>query len=258
MPDRKSEAEIPALILDPTELAEKEAANALDQFDWAIEEVGRWIKVGQPNLKVSTLLDLHRKAMQGIDQYAGNFRPASVVIKGSNHIPIAGGDVPRHVEEMLEYLADNWSEKTALHLCSYVMWRLNWIHPFADGNGRTSRILSYMVLCGKLSQILPGTRTIPEQISENKKPYYDSLEAADICYKKGRIDVSAMEVLIEQYLANQLVSLHENATGIYSTSAKEGNPLAKTRSLLDFIESKPVLITSAIAIVLAAVGYFFG
>jgi hypothetical protein len=66
MSDRKSEAEIPPLISDPIELAKKEAANALRQFDWGMEEVERWIAEGHPNLKISTLLDLHRKAMEEI------------------------------------------------------------------------------------------------------------------------------------------------------------------------------------------------
>ena len=29
---------------------------------------------------------------------------------------------------------DNWDDSTPVHLASYVMWRLNWIHPFTDGN----------------------------------------------------------------------------------------------------------------------------
>ena len=116
MSDRKSEAEIPPLIDDPVELAEREAQNALDQFDWAMDEVRRWIVDGNPKLKISTLLALHRKAMEGIDQYAGNFRPASVAIRGSGHAPVAGSDVPRYVEEMLEYVTENFEEKTGVHL----------------------------------------------------------------------------------------------------------------------------------------------
>ncbi|WP_202944585.1 Fic family protein [Pseudooceanicola batsensis] len=135
MSDRKSEAEIPTLISDPTELAEKEAANALEQFDWAIEETERWLAEGKPTLRVSMLLTLHRKALDGIDRHAGNFRPAAVTIRGSKHNPVSGDDVARYVEEMLDYVIENWDEQTAIHLSSYIMWRLNWIHPFADGNG---------------------------------------------------------------------------------------------------------------------------
>lgn len=238
MSERKSEAEIPALISDPTELAQREAENALLQFDWAMEEVDRWIADDRPKLKVSTLLSLHRKAMDGIDQFAGNFRPAAVAIKGSRHSPVAGDDVARNVEEMLEYLEVNWEPKTALHLSSYAMWRLNWVHPFADGNGRTSRMLSYMVLCGRLRQVLPGTKTIPEQISEDKGPYYDALEAADLAYKRGSIDVSAMESLLEGYLANQLVDVQERASGKELLAEKE--PASKFWAL-KWIEGHPVI-----------------
>lgn len=260
MGDRKSEAEIPPLIVDPTELAQREASNALAQFDWAMQEADRWIKAGGPNLKVSVLLKLHRLAMDGIDQYAGNFRPASVAIRGSKHIPVAGEDVPRYVEEMLEYIDDNWNEKTAIHLSSYVMWRLNWIHPFADGNGRTSRILSYMVLCGKLGQILPGSRTIPEQISENKGLYYEALEKAEVSFKKGSVNVVGMEGLMEGYLANQLVQIHTKATG--GTSVRDGKiaqlPTNKWRLRIDSMEARPVLIGTLVTVILAALALYFG
>lgn len=256
MTERKSEAEIPALIDDPIELAKREAANALDQFDWAMAEVSGWIAAEEPRLKISMLLSLHRKAMDGIDPYAGNFRPAAVAIKGSGHKPISGDDVPRYVEEMLEYLSDNWMDKTAIHLSSYVMWRLNWIHPFADGNGRTSRMLSYMVLCGSLRQVLPGTRTIPEQISENKGPYYEALEAADKSYKRGQLDVSKMEKLLEDYLAVQLVEIHDQANGRVATEST-GHPVkisTKQNKFVTFIESKPVIVGAVVAIVIALIG----
>jgi len=261
MADRKSEAEIPALIKDPIELAKKEAENALLQFDWAMEEVERWIADGSPKVRVSTLLALHRKAMDGIDQYAGNFRPASVAIKGSSHDPVAGDDVARYVEEMLDYINEKWTEELAIHLAAYAMWRLNWIHPFADGNGRTSRILSYMVLCGKLGQILPGSRTIPEQISEKKQPYYDALEKADREFKRGATNVRAMEQLLEGYLANQLIGIQEQATGnsYLQNSDPEDNAISEKpkNELIRVIETHPVIVSSVVAIILALFAFIF-
>ncbi|WP_271571569.1 Fic family protein [Bradyrhizobium sp. CCBAU 11386] len=82
------------------------------------------------------------------------------------------------IEHLCDYINDNWS-MSAVHLAAYVLWRLNWIHPFADGNGRTARAVSYVVMSIKLDSLLPGAPTIPEQIAGNKKPYYDALEAAD-------------------------------------------------------------------------------
>jgi Fic family protein len=76
--------------------------------------------------------------------------------------------------------------KKPLHLASYVMWRLNWIHPFTDGNGRTSRAVSYLVLCIRLRALLPGKLTIPEQIEQDKTPYYRALEAAERCVERRK------------------------------------------------------------------------
>ena len=109
------------------------------------------------------------------------------------------------------------ADKTALHLAAYTMWRLNWIHPFSDGNGRTSRICSYVVLCVKLGYVLPGAKTIPDQIVANRKPYFDALEAADRSWKNNTVDVSEMEHLLERLLATQLTSVFDQATGKTST-----------------------------------------
>jgi hypothetical protein len=121
-------------------------------------------------------------------------------------------------------------------------------------------MLSYMVLCGSLRQVLPGTRTIPEQISEDKGPYYAALEAADECYKRGQVDVSKMEKLLEDYLAVQLVEIHDQANGRANTASADlpTNAVPKQNGFIASIESKPVLIGAAVAIVLAVLGLFFG
>ncbi|MBV9482145.1 MAG: Fic family protein, partial [Acidobacteria bacterium] len=105
------------------------------------------------------------------------------------------------------------SGKSPVHLAAYLLWRINWIHLFQDGNGRTARAVSYAALCIALGYELPGTKTIPEQMAENKQPYYKALEAADEAYKSRQIDVSELENLIEDRLANQLLAVHEKATG---------------------------------------------
>ncbi len=92
------------------------------------------------------------------------------------------------------------------------MWRINWIHPFAGGNGRTSRAVSYLVLLAKLGYALPGTRTIPDQIVDNRPPYYEALDAADLAWKRGNLDASKMEKLLSSLLAKQLVDVYHAAS----------------------------------------------
>jgi Fic family protein len=90
---------------------------------------------------------------------------------------------------------------------------MNWIHPFADGNGRTGRAVSYVVMSIKLDSLLPGTPTIPEQIASNKDPYYKALEGADKAWASRKVDVSALESLLGDMLAQQLLNAAKEASG---------------------------------------------
>jgi len=209
--ERHSRALEVDLIADPEERARQEARNGLRQFDEVVEQIEYWLQPDRPfRLRPSAILSLHRKALEGISAFAGGYRPAGIAIKGSAHKPPEAHLVPGLVEEMCDYINGDWG-KSALHLAAFVMWRMNWIHPFVDGNGRTARAISYVLLCVRLGYRLPGTNTIPEQISRNKQPYYDALEHADKKASAGAIDVSRMESLLESLLANQLVSIFKAA-----------------------------------------------
>jgi Fic family protein len=182
----------------------------LKQFDAVIEMVETFLDPDRPPFKLrpSHLLHLHRVALAGLSSFAGNWRPSEIEIGGSRHRPPGAFAVPEQIEELCDYVNENWNAKSPIHLASYVMWKLNWIHPFTDGNGRTSRAISYMILCLKMGYVLPGRRTIPDQISENKTPYYMALEAADIACETGKIDLSAMKDLLDSMLAKQLLAVH--------------------------------------------------
>lgn len=213
--ERHSRALDAELITDPDKKAKKEVSNGLRQFDAVAERIEYFSHPERPfKLRLSLILDLQRIALEGISAYAGNFRPAGIEIKGSKHQPVGAYLVPGLVEELCDYVNDNWAKKSPIHLCAYILWRLNWIHPFTDGNGRTSRALSYLVLCVGLGYRLPGTRTIPEQIAEDKTPYYRALEVADEGLKNNRVpDLGAMEQLIEGLLAKQLLGVLQRAKG---------------------------------------------
>jgi len=210
---RDSRALEPELIKDPQARAEAEARNGLRQYDAGIQAIQTALERPLFKLRPSLILALHREALTGISIFAGNFRPAGVQIQGSKHEPPGAHQVPELVEDMCEYVNSHWDESTPLHLGAYIMWRLNWIHPFADGNGRTSRITSYVVLSVRAGALLPGTPTIPDQIVDNRQPYFDALDAADAGYKAGKFDVSKMEDLLGTLLARQLAGFYEAAGG---------------------------------------------
>lgn len=210
---RHSIAQDASLISDEDTRARAEARNGLRQFDLGIRYIEDGITKGSFRLRPSLILALHREALEGLNAYAGNWRPAAVSIQGSEHNPVGAHMVAEAIEQMCDYVNDGWTNQTAIHLASYVMWKLNWIHPFSDGNGRTSRIASYVVLCARLGEVLPGNLTIPDQIVDNRQPYFAALEAADRAWKDGKIDVSVMEALLERLLAAQLMGVLQKASG---------------------------------------------
>lgn len=207
MADRHSSAGEPPIIVDPKERAKLEARNALEQFDAVIKLIEEWTAPNHPpfRLRPSTILGLHRIALKGLIVYAGTFRPAGVDIGGSQHKPIDAHLVPVRVEELCDYVSENWA-KSPIHLTAYTLWRMNWIHPFTDGNGRTARAVAYLILCVRLGYRLPGTKTVPELIATDKDPYYAALEAADAG------DLSVLEKLLSALLAQQLYDVHRIAT----------------------------------------------
>ena len=213
--DRHSVAEQLDLITDPQKRARREAENGVRQYAVALDVIRTHVHdADRPfRLRSSLILRLHKEVLDGIHVLAGTFRNTAVKIGGSGHEPVDAFMVPEETEHLCEYVNANWSTKSALHLGAYVLWRLNWIHPFADGNGRTARTVSYVVLSIKLDGLLPGVPTIPDQIASDKTPYYVALEAADSAWKATQqVDVSQLESMLEGMLAKQLVAAVSAAT----------------------------------------------
>lgn len=213
-PLRHSKAEVPTVLLSEHDRAEREAKNALRQARRLDEIIEYFIATPERKFKLrpSTILELNRFAIEGLDSFAGNWRPGNVEISGSKHQPPGAHLVPEFVEEMCDYVNDGW-EMRATHLAAYVMWRMNWIHPFTDGNGRTARAVSYLVLSMRLNLKIPGNRTIPEMIIDNRVPYYEALEQADTSPPDAPVVLGKMEALLEALLAKQLLTVVSEASG---------------------------------------------
>lgn len=199
--------------LSEERIAEVEARNAVLQTDLMLTMIEEAVGGAGFRLRPSTLCELQKPAVLDLQPDAGFFRRGSITISNTDHVPPPALEVARLVDEMCDYVTDNWHAKSPIHLAAYVMWRHNWIHPFSDGNGRTSRCASYLVLCAKLGYRLPGKTTVPERIAADKQPYYSALDVADAAWKAGEIDVSSMEALLSSGLAQQLLSVHSDATG---------------------------------------------
>lgn len=217
------------------ERAEVESKNALRQFDLLHELIAAGVGEGSFRLRPSTISKLNQRAVDGLVPSPGATRTDDIDIMGSTHVPAEWSEVGGLLEDMCEYVNQNWQSKAPLHLSAYVMWRLNWIHPYPDGNGRTSRAVSYLVLCIAIGYLLPGEVTIPHQIAADKRAYYRALEAADKSFAGGALDVTAMEELLKGYLAKQCCKLsrrhRENRLRFQSHPGRPGTLTTNVRMM---------------------------
>lgn len=97
-----------------------------------------------------------------------------------------------------------WETTDPVELSSYVLWRLNHIHPFINGNGRTARAACYFTLCCKLGGWLEGEKILPELLRENRAEYVAALKQIDTSAMTGGLDLTPLNEIIARLLTEQL------------------------------------------------------
>lgn len=109
------------------------------------------------------------------------------------------------MDRFVSTIHENWFNWTRTELAAYGLWRLLWIHPFIEGNGRTARAACHYLLCARSGALLPGRKIVPERIRENRERYYAALREADAAWDRGDLDCSALESYLAELLQAQLI-----------------------------------------------------
>lgn len=127
---------------------------------------------------VDDLLKAHKLMMNGLVSENGRFRSGGVGVFDGEvliHMAPPAEFVPEHIKNLFA-----WYQKSELHpliKSAIFHYEFEFIHPFADGNGRIGRMW-HSLLLGKWKEMffwLP----IEELIQSRQKEYYDALGAAD-------------------------------------------------------------------------------
>jgi len=167
---------------------------------------------GCPNaLNANALRELHRTGTLFLLEKPGFYRETEVVVYWNgqvSHTPPPAVDVPLLMEAFDLDIAARWGASSPVQTAAYTLWRLNWIHPFKNGNGRTARAFAYACLSMKYGFELPGAPTVIDMIMANRDEYTKALQHADeTLHSTGTPDLALMEAFIERLLVTQLASL---------------------------------------------------
>jgi len=188
---------------DPELFARVQEQNLLRQYDLLTNCIEIALTKGIEAFDKYTLWSLNAAAVANIAQFGGRFREQPIYV--GNHIPPHFKDVPNLMDQFLSVVHENWDimEHPTL-LPAYALWRLNWIHPFIEGNGRTARAACYYLICMRQGGLLPGTKIVPERIRDNRPRYYAALQEADRHWADGQFNVDALASYLAELLEAQL------------------------------------------------------
>jgi len=118
-----------------------EAVDHAEAFDYMYD-----LAIQDTPFAEADLRSLHRLVLQRSQpQYAGRYRDVQVWISGSSHAPPPPVEVPPLMEALFTDLAAMENEHPVKRTAVFHA-RLVSIHPFADGNGRTARLASNLLL----------------------------------------------------------------------------------------------------------------
>ena len=165
----------------------QEVRNAITAY----EALPRWDPANRQHL-----LEAHGLLMAGLIESPGRFRSGGVgIYRGDQlvHMAPPAARVPELVAELLNWLAT--SDWHPLLVSCVAHYELEFIHPFADGNGRLGRLWQTLILSrwNALLAWLP----IEEVIRSRQQGYYESLGQAD---RQGDL---------EPFVAYQLEAIHD-------------------------------------------------
>jgi Fic family protein len=114
-------------------------------------------------------------------------------------------DVPTLIDQFISVVHENWDIiDHPTMLPAYALWRLNWIHPFIEGNGRTARAACYYLMCMRHGSLLRGSKIVPERIRDDRSRYYAALQSADRHWAEGQFNVDELADYLADLLQEQL------------------------------------------------------
>ena len=123
-------------------------------------------------LSESIIKSIHQLILKNIDEKnAGMYRKNNVLISGARHIPPDALQLHDQMRDFIQWYESDAQSLHSVERAAHVHCEFVKIHPFVDGNGRTSRLLMNLELMkdGFPPAVLPVSKRLK---------YYEALDRA--------------------------------------------------------------------------------
>ncbi|MEH8222469.1 Fic family protein [Aeromonas veronii] len=199
------------------------------------------------------LLLAHGLLMRGLCDDAGHWRSGGVgIYRGEQlvHMAPPANQVPRLMGQLLTWLAE--TEAHPLIASCALHYELEFIHPFADGNGRMGRLWQTVIL----SRWQPVMAFLPVEtvIKARQDHYYQQLSQADSrsdCTEFILFLLEALRDALAQAIAIQpaAVSPHQKKMRVEMTVETPVEKRVKTQqAILAELAAKPTITLKQVAV----------
>jgi Fic family protein len=162
--------------------ADPDDTRELLNYRSAFEFVSGWLDSGDP-ITEGLIREIHRKLVEGVrggKADPGNYRRIQNYVVNSStgeviYTPPSAVEVPIMMSEMVKWLNADLDTHPLL-VSGIAQFQLVHIHPFLDGNGRTSRLLSTLSLY-KAGYDFKRLFTISEYYDRDRPTFYKKIQS---------------------------------------------------------------------------------
>jgi len=166
----------------------------------------------------------HRGSYKTLDNHVAAFdddgNQVGIVFETSSPF-----DTPAHMQELLEWYRSSASEHhPLLRIGIFIVWFLA-IHPFQDGNGRISRVLTTLQLLREGYEYVPYA-SIERIVEDNKEHYFRALRQTQSNLRTDEVDWSPWLLFFLRTLWKQCEVLYKKVEVHKVIKTKNLPPLA--------------------------------
>ena len=167
--------------------------------------------------KEEDLLKAHAQMMEAIIDYPGRYRHSGVGVfseQGLVHMAPPADRVPYLMEDLFAWLRQS-NDHLLIRSCVF-HYEFEFIHPFADGNGRMGRLWQSLIL-GKLHPLFEHL-PVENMVFPNQQAYYDAITASTQAADSGVfIDFMLSEILetLKNHQGEELNDVHDKVHDKY-------------------------------------------
>ena len=190
---------------------EKELLN----YKKAMDFISKYLGKNDP-ISEGVIRELHKilvKNVRGENVDPGNYRKIQNYVVNSRtrevvYTPPGPLDVPHLMRKFVEWV-NKADDVSPILVAGIVQFQFVHIHPFIDGNGRTARILSTLILY-KTGYDFKRLFTISEYYDKDRQSYYQAIQSV----RNNNMDMTAWLSYFVEGLRSQMEEINEKGKKI--------------------------------------------